>query len=102
MSIYIYEKEGWANFKWDNERLFSLLGKVRNLQGKLVGKMESLGFDLRNEATLETLTLDVLKSTEIEGEILTMMQILMIFFEVRPQMRPFDFDLVRSYNNALE
>ena len=75
MSIYIYEKEGWANFKWDNERLFSLLGKVRNLQGKLVGKMESLGFDLRNEATLETLTLDVLKSTEIEGEILNPEQV---------------------------
>ncbi len=47
-----------------------MLGKVRNLQGKLVGKMQSLGFELRNEAALETLTLDVLKSTEIEGEIL--------------------------------
>ena len=35
-----------------------------------MGRMESLGFDLRNEATLETLTLDVLKSTEIEGEYL--------------------------------
>ena len=75
MRIYIYQKEGWANFKWDNEKLFALLGKVRNLQGKLVGKMESLGFDLRNEATLETLTLDVLKSTEIEGEILNPEQV---------------------------
>lgn len=75
MKVYIYQKEGWANFKWDNEKLFSLLGKVRNLQGKLVGKMESLGFDLRNEATLETLTLDVLKSTEIEGEILNPEQV---------------------------
>lgn len=75
MEIYIYQKEGWANFTWDNEKLFLLLGKVRNLQGKLVGKMESLGFDLRNEATLETLTLDVLKSTEIEGEILNPEQV---------------------------
>ena len=75
MKIYIYQKEGWANFKWDNEKLLSLLGKVRNLQGKLVGKMESLGFDLRNEATLETLTLDVLKSNEIEGEILNPEQV---------------------------
>jgi Fic family protein len=75
MKIYIYQKEGWASFKWNNEKLLSLLGKVRNLQGKLVGKMESLGFDLRNEATLETLTLDVIKSNEIEGEILNPEQV---------------------------
>jgi len=73
--MYIYQKEGWPDFTWDNEKLFSLLGEVRNLQGKLVGKMESLGFDLRKEATLETLTLDVLKSTEIEGEILNPEQV---------------------------
>ncbi|MCK7541995.1 MAG: DUF4172 domain-containing protein [Marinilabiliales bacterium] len=48
----------------------NLLSEVRNLQGRILGRMESLGFDLRNEATLETLTLDVLKSTEIEGEYL--------------------------------
>lgn len=75
METYIYQKEGWANFKWDNEKLFSLLGNVRNLQGKLIGKMASLGFDLQNEATLETLTLDVLKSTEIEGKILNPEQV---------------------------
>ena len=75
MKTYIYQKEGWANFVWDNEKLISLLGKVRNSQGKLVGKMESLGFDLRNEATLETLTINVLKSTEIEGEILNPEQV---------------------------
>ena len=75
MKIYLYQKEGWPDFKWDNERLLSLLGKVRNIQGKLVGNMESLGFDLRNEATLETLTLDVLKSNEIEGEILNPEQV---------------------------
>ena len=75
MNIYIYQKDKWPNFFWDNEKLFSLLGKVRHLQGKLVGKMESLGFDLRNEAVLETLTLDVLKSTEIEGGILNPEQV---------------------------
>ena len=32
--------------------------------------MESLGFELRREAALDTLTLDILKSTEIEGEFL--------------------------------
>lgn len=75
MKVYIYQKEGWPEFKWDNEKLFMLLGKVRNLQGKLVGSMEALGFELRNEAALETLTLDVLKSTEIEGEILNPEQV---------------------------
>ena len=70
MNTYIYQKEDWPNFRWSNDRLQVLLGQVRNLQGRLMGKMEALGFELRNEASLETLTLDVLKSTEIEGEIL--------------------------------
>jgi Fic family protein len=51
------------------------LGEVRHLQGKLLGKMESLGFELQNEALLDTLTLDVLKSTEIEGEFLNPEQV---------------------------
>lgn len=67
---YIHQKENWPNFNWDDKLLIGLLSEVRNLQGKIVGKMEALGFNLRNEAVLETLTLDVLKSTEIEGEIL--------------------------------
>ena len=59
-----------AKFHLENEELVNLLSEARNLQGRLIGKMESLGFDLRNEATLDTLTLDVLKSSEIEGEFL--------------------------------
>lgn len=70
MKIYIYEDKDWPNFKWDSELLLPLLGKVRNQQGKLIGKMESLGFELKNEAVLDTLTLDVLNSSEIEGELL--------------------------------
>ncbi len=72
---YIHQKENWPNFKWEDKSLIDLLSKVRNLQGKIVGKMEALGFNLRNEAVLETLTLDVLKSTEIEGEILDAEQV---------------------------
>ena len=75
MTIYIYQTREWPQFKWNKESLFTLLGRVRNLQGKLVGKMDSLGFELKNEAALETLTLDVLKSTEIEGEILNPEQV---------------------------
>lgn len=70
MNFYIYHRKDWPHFTWDNDYLISPLGKVRNMQGKLVGKIESLGFNLKNEAILETLTLDVLKSTEIEGGIL--------------------------------
>jgi Fic family protein len=69
-SSYIYQKKDWPEFTWNNEELLFTLGKVRNLQGKLTGKMESLGFVLREESVLETITLDVLKSTEIEGEFL--------------------------------
>ncbi len=72
---YIHQKENWPNFEWDNKLLIDLLSEVRNLQGKIVGKMEALGFKLRNEAVLETLTIDVIKSTEIEGEILDAEQV---------------------------
>lgn len=75
MKPYIHQKEDWPNFKWSNEAILTLLGKVRNLQGKIVGKMENLGFELKSEAALTTLTLDVIKSTEIEGEILNPEQV---------------------------
>ena len=68
--MYIYEQPDWPQFKWDSERFFTLLTEVRNLQGQVVGKMGALGFDLKNHANLEILTQDVLKSTEIEGELL--------------------------------
>lgn len=70
MSLFIYQKDNWPNFTWKTEHIISLLSEARNLQGRLMGKMQILGFDLRNEALLDTLTLDVLKSSEIEGEVL--------------------------------
>ena len=70
MNAFIHQLDHWPEFSWRTDEFVNLLSEVRNLQGRLTGRMESLGFDLRNEATLETLTLDVLKSTEIEGEIL--------------------------------
>ncbi len=73
--LYIHEKENWTNFVW-NEKLVSLkLAETRNLQGRLLGKMESLGFDLQNEAILNTLTLEIVKSSEIEGEVLDLEQV---------------------------
>lgn len=70
MKIYIHQQNEWPTFSWDNEQILLSLGTVRNMQGKIMGRMESLGFDLRKEAELDTLTQDVLKSTEIEGELL--------------------------------
>jgi Fic family protein len=70
MKIYIHQQNEWPTFSWDNEQILLSLGTVRNMQGKIMGRMESLGFDLRKEAELDTLTQDILKSTEIEGELL--------------------------------
>jgi Fic family protein len=70
MTTFIHQKSNWPNFTWQIDEIINLLSEARNLQGRLIGKMESLGFDLRNEALLDTLTLDVVKSSEIEGEYL--------------------------------
>ncbi len=70
MKAFIHQQLNWPNFSWENDEIVNLLSEARNLQGRLIGKMESLGFDLRNEAILDTLTLDVIKTSEIEGEYL--------------------------------
>jgi len=66
--MYIWEQEDWPKLYWDERSLSPLLARVSREQGRLLGKMESLGFDLRGEAHLRTLTQDVLRSSEIEGE----------------------------------
>lgn len=70
MKAFIHQLDAWPNFTWSLEEVIHLFSEVRHLQGHVLGRMASLGFDLRNEANLETLTIDVLKSTEIEGEFL--------------------------------
>lgn len=70
MKTFIHQKDNWPEFTWNSNDFLDLLSEARNLQGRLIGKMETLGFDLRKEALLDTLTLDVLKSSEIEGEFL--------------------------------
>lgn len=75
MAKYIYQQKNWTNFTWDERKISPLLAEVRNLQGRLLGKMGSLGFVLQEEATLKNITLDVLKSSEIEGEKLNKEQV---------------------------
>jgi len=67
---YIHERPNWPGFRWDSGAIAAQLGAVRHRQGRLLGRMEGLGFDLRTEAALLTLTQDALKTSEIEGEIL--------------------------------
>jgi len=66
--MYIHDLEDWPRFTWNREQLAEPLAAVRHRQGRLVGHMEALGFRLREEAVLQTLTADVIKSSEIEGE----------------------------------
>ncbi len=65
---YIHELDDWPNLTWDDAKLQPLLSDVRHRQGRLLGRMEGLGFQLRAEASLTTLTADVIKSSAIEGE----------------------------------
>jgi len=75
MSVYIHQKSDWPLFQWNSERVMPLLSAVRHKQGKLSGSMNALGFNLQGEAMLSTLTLDILKSNEIEGELLNKEQV---------------------------
>ena len=68
--MYLHQHKNWPNFTWDNEILIPYVSKVRDLQGRLIGRMEGLGFELREEAVLETLTEDIVKTSAIEGEFL--------------------------------
>lgn len=75
ISTYIYDQPEWPRFRWSHERLTARLAAVRHHQGRLIGRMESLGFALRAEATLQSLTEEVLKTSEIEGELLNKEQV---------------------------
>ena len=66
--MWIYEHKDWPNFTWNVDALSAKLANVRYLQGRLLGKISGLGFDLKGEATLITLTNDVISSSAIEGE----------------------------------
>lgn len=72
---YIHQHGDWPTFHWQAAELAARLAAVRHRQGRLIGRMESLGFDLRAEAVLQTLTEDVTRSSEIEGEVLDRNQV---------------------------
>jgi len=73
--IYIHQLPHWPKFTWDPDGIANLLAATRSRQGRLLGRMEAMGFKLQAEANLQTLTLDVIKSSEIEGELLDANQV---------------------------
>jgi Fic family protein len=75
MTTYIHQRSDWPKFRWSHESLSRPLAAVRHRQGFLTGRMEALGFQLRAEAVLQSLTEEVLKSSEIEGEVLDREQV---------------------------
>lgn len=75
MAKYIYEYPNWTGFSWNDKAINAVFGEVRLKQGKIIGQMNALGFSAKEEATLTTLTLDVVKSSEIEGEVLNYDQV---------------------------
>jgi Fic family protein len=68
MTTYIHELPNWPDFTWDSDALAKQLAAVRLRQGQLIGRMQGLGFPQQEEAVLTTLTEEVIKSSEIEGE----------------------------------
>lgn len=72
---YIYQQREWPKFHWNQAKIATLLAKVHKLQGQLMGSMKALGFELQEQAMLSTLTQDVVKSSEIEGEMLNQSQV---------------------------
>jgi Fic family protein len=75
MAKYIYEHPNWTDFLWQDKAINRVFGEVRLMQGKIIGQMNALGFSVKEEATLTALTLDVVKSSEIEGELLNYHQV---------------------------
>lgn len=73
--MYVHEEKNWPLFDWDTEKISTILGEVRHRQGRILGQMQSLGFQIQEETMLKALTMDVIKSSEIEGESLNPQQV---------------------------
>ncbi|MBA3602991.1 MAG: Fic family protein [Parachlamydiaceae bacterium] len=73
--MYIYDQSDWPKFKWDTDKISTILCPLLHDQGRLLGQMERVGFKLQQGTFLETLTQDVIKSSEIEGELLDQTQV---------------------------
>jgi hypothetical protein len=50
MALYIHQQRDWPNLKWNQDDVSSLLTSIRHQRGRLIGRMEAPGFNLRAEA----------------------------------------------------
>ncbi len=75
MMDYIHQLANWPKFRWNQDAILAPLAAVRHHQGRLMGRMDALGFSLRAEAVLQSVTEEVIKSSEIEGETLDREQV---------------------------
>ena len=69
-TAYIWHNADWPNFRWDDSQVSPLLNSVQERQARLLGMLSALGFDLQRLTALESMTEDVVRSSEIEGELL--------------------------------
>jgi Fic family protein len=73
--MYLHERKDWWKFQYDNDKIVKLLGDVRAKQGLMLGRMTSLGFDFQDDAMLTTMSLELVRSSEIEGESLNLSEV---------------------------
>lgn len=72
---YLHEFENWWQFRFDSSRIMNLLGRARAKQGEVLGRMLSLGFDSQDEAVLSNLSIELVRSSEMEGEMLNLEEV---------------------------
>ena len=72
---YIYQNEGWPSFTWDKDLISAKLVKVNKAAGILEGRLMAIGFDAQQQAVVETLTHDIVASSEIENVVLNSDQV---------------------------
>lgn len=72
---YIHDYENWWQFRYDSMRIMNELGRVRSKQGMVIGRMLSLGFDSQDEAVLSNISMELVRSSEIEGEKLNLEEV---------------------------
>jgi len=73
--MYLHQRNNWWEFRYDKETVMNKLGSVRAKQGLMLGRMQSMGFDFQDEAMLTTMSLELVRSCEIEGEVLNLTEV---------------------------
>ena len=73
--MYLHERENWWQFTYDSSRVLKLLGRIRAKQGMVLGSLSALGFEFQDEAMLSTMSVELVRSSEIEGEMLNLQEV---------------------------